>query len=87
MADRRGSQEVPAEFDGIPGQSLKNILNNTISTIEDNKTQIFEIYETARAEVESSRKLLEDLKKQVNITIERVDELTKQEQQEKQRLE
>ena len=86
MADRRGSQELPAEFDGIPGQSLKNILNNTISTIEDNKTQIFEIYETARAEVESSRKLLEDLKKQVNITIERVDELTKQEQQEKQRL-
>ncbi|MBQ1417703.1 MAG: sensor histidine kinase, partial [Selenomonas sp.] len=86
MADRRGGQELPAEFDGIPGQSLKNILNNTISTIEDNKTQIFEIYETARAEVESSRKLLEDLKKQVNITIERVDELTKQEQQEKQRL-
>ena len=86
MTDQRDGQDLPAGYDGVPGQSLKKILSNTISTIEDNKTQIFEIYETARAEVESSRKLLEELKKQVSITIERVDELAKQEQQEKQNL-
>ncbi len=86
MADQHDGQAMPAETGGLQAQSLKKILSNTISTIEDNKSQIFEIYETARAEVDSSRKLLEDLKEQVRVTIERVDELTKQEQQEKQKL-
>ena len=66
--------------------SLKKILNNTISTIEDNKAQLFDIYESVRTEVEAAKKQLEDLKFQVRQTIERVDALTKQEQQEKQKL-
>ncbi len=85
MADQHGGS-LPPKMGGLQAQSLKKILSNTISTIEDNKSQIFEIYETARSEVESSRKLLADLKEQVRQTIDRVDELAKKEQQEKQRL-
>ena len=85
MADQHGGS-LPSETGGMQAQSLKKILSNTINTIEDNKTQIFEIYETARSEVESSRKLLEDLREQTRQTIERVDALSKQEQQEKQKL-
>ena len=66
--------------------ALKKILSNTIETIEDNKTQIFGIYETAKDEVTQSRKVLEDLKFQARQTIERVDALTVQEQQAKQEL-
>ncbi|SDZ86052.1 MULTISPECIES: sensor histidine kinase [Selenomonas] len=85
MADQQ-SGSLPPDMGGLQAQSLKKILSNTISTIEDNKSQIFEIYETARSEVESSRKLLEDLREQTRQTIERVDGLSKQEQQEKQKL-
>lgn len=70
----------------LQDDSLKNILNNTLSTIEENKTQIFDIYETARTEVETSRKLLEDLKKQTRRTIDRVDALIAEEQVQKQKL-
>ena len=66
--------------------ALKKILSNTIETIEDNKTQIFGIYETAKDEVAQSRKVLEDLKFQARQTIERVDALAVQEQQAKQEL-
>jgi len=85
MADQQ-SGSLSADMSGLQAQSLKKILSNTISTIENNKSQIFEIYETARSEVETSRKLLEDLKEQARKTIERVDELAKEEQREKQRL-
>jgi len=70
----------------LQDDSLKNILNNTLSTIEENKTQIFDIYEAARTEVETSRKLLEDLKKQTRQTIDRVDALIAEEQVQKQKL-
>ncbi len=85
MADQHGGS-LPPGMGGLQAQSLKKILSNTISTIESNKSQIFEIYETARSEVESSRKLLADLKEQTRRTIDRVDELVKKEQQEKQKL-
>ena len=71
---------------GLKTDSLKSILTNTINTIEDNKSQIFDIYETARAEVESSKQQLQELKKQAQQTIDRVDDLVKQEQREKQQL-
>ena len=71
---------------GLAKGSLKKILTSTIETIEDNKTQVFSIYETARDEVEASKKQLEDLKFQVRQTIERVDALEKQEQRAKQKL-
>lgn len=71
---------------GLGQGSLKKILSSTIETIEDNKTQVFSIYETARDEVEASKKQLEDLKFQVRQTVDRVDALEKQEQQVKQKL-
>ena len=74
------------DFDKVSESALKKILNNTITTIEENKTQLFDIYETARAEVERSKKSLEDLKFQVRQTIDRVDSLTRREQEEKQKL-
>jgi len=72
--------------DKLQDGSLKHILNNTLETIEENKAQIFDIYEAARTEVETSRKLLEDLKKQTLQTVDRVDALTAEEQEQKQRL-
>ena len=71
---------------GIKEDSLKSILTNTIDTIENSKSQIFEIYETARTEVENSKKQLQELKEQARKTIDRVDELAKKEQREKQHL-
>ena len=50
MADLKG-QSLMGENGGIKEGSLKKILTDTINTIEDNKTQIFDIYETARNEV------------------------------------
>ena len=35
--------------------SLKKILNNTIATIEDNESQLFDIYESVRTEVEAAK--------------------------------
>ena len=72
--------------DSMGAESLKGILNNTINTIESNKTQIFEIYETARNEVEISKRQLQELREQALATINRVDKLAKEEQIEKQRL-
>lgn len=67
-------------------QSLKKILNSTIETIESNKNQIFEIYETAKTEVEQSRLMLAEIKQRTNEAIARVDKLTVQEQRERQNL-
>jgi two-component system sensor histidine kinase DegS len=85
MADLKG-QSLMGENGGIKEGSLKKILTDTINTIEDNKTQIFDIYETARNEVENSKKLLAELKEKATETIQRVDELAQREQQEKQKL-
>lgn len=74
------------ESGGLKQDSLKSILMNTINTIEDNKAQIFEIYETARNEVDNSKKQLNELKDLARQTIDRVDKLAKQEQHEKQQL-
>lgn len=82
---------VNEQLEALPESSLgegalRKILSNTIETIEDNKTQIFGIYETAKDEVAQSRNMLEDLKFQARQTIERVDALAVQEQQAKQEL-
>ena len=76
--------ERPAE--GIEEGQLRRLLSNTIDTIEDNKTQIFDIYENTRKEVEGARRRLLELKEHVAATIERVDALTAEEQQAKRRL-
>ena len=87
MGQEKSVSEVPhAQIDKLSAKSLDNILKNTVSTIETNKTQIFGIYEAARGEVESSRRTLEDLRELTRQTIEKVDELSEIEQQEKKKL-
>ena len=78
------ADETPAE--GAEEGHLRRLLTNTINTIEDNKTQIFDIYENTRTEVEEARRRLLELKQSVAETIERVDGLTAEEQQAKRRL-
>ena len=76
--------ERPAE--GIEEGQLRRLLSNTIDTIEDNKTQIFDIYQNTRSEVDDARDRLAELRNRVAETIERVDGLTQEEQRAKQRL-
>lgn len=80
------SKEFLDDAGNLSTDALKNILNNTIETIESNKAQIFDIYETARDEVERSKQQLAELKQKARETIDRVDELAREEQREKQNL-
>ena len=82
----QGNRDAAGGIAGLEKGSLRHILNNTIDTIEENKTQIFDIYETARMEVESNKKLLESVKRQTQETIDRVDDLARREKLEKQHL-
>ena len=87
--ERRTTGITPVNDDPVEGLEegqLRKLLTNTIDTIEDNKTQIFDIYENTRAEVEEARRRLLELKQSVAETIERVDGLTAEEQQAKRRL-
>jgi len=72
--------------EGLEESQLRRLLTNTIDTIEDNKTQIFDIYQNTRSELEQARERLIELKKNVTATIERVDGLATEEQKAKQRL-
>ena len=73
---RRSSAALEQESaEGIEESQLRRLLTNTIDTIEDNKTQIFDIYQNTRSELEQARQRLIELKKNVTTTIERVDEL------------
>ncbi|WP_302948506.1 sensor histidine kinase [uncultured Selenomonas sp.] len=87
--DRRRMSSALADdqpVEGVEEGQLRKLLTNTINTIEDNKTQIFDIYENTRREVEGARRRLMELKEHVAATIERVDALTAEEQQAKRRL-
>ena len=74
------------ETEGLEESQLRRLLTNTIDTIEDNKTQIFDIYQNTRRELDEARRRLIELKKNVAATIERVDGLAAEEQRAKQRL-
>ena len=69
--------------EGLEEGQLRRLLTNTIDTIEDNKTQIFDIYQNTRNEVDEARDRLAELKKNVADTIARVDALAADEQREK----
>lgn len=75
-----------ASLDQLSEHSLNEILRDIIKSIENSKSQIFDIYEAARTEVEESKKNLEEIKAQTQQTIAVVDELERQEQREKQNL-
>ena len=72
--------------EGLEEGQLRRLLTNTIDTIEDNKTQIFDIYQNTRNEVDEARDRLAELKKNVADTIARVDALAADEQRAKQKL-
>ena len=88
--ERRRSQgyqrvnDQPVE--GLEEGQLRRLLTNTIDTIEDNKTQIFDIYQNTRNEVDDARQRLAELKQRVAESIERVDALAADEQRAKQKL-
>ena len=91
MSKRNGRMRPAADLwdgppEGIEESQLRRLLTNTIDTIEDNKTQIFDIYQNTRNEVDEARRRLADLKQSVRDTIERVDALASEEQQAKRRL-
>lgn len=89
MSDRKKDKARPVLVDdegNVESSSLHQILNNTIDTIETNKEQIFEIYETARNEVEEARKRLGELRSTIHVVIDEVDGLAETEQKEKQEL-
>ena len=77
-----GEQSV----EGIEEGQLRRLLSNTIDTIEDNKTQIFDIYQNTRREVDDAHERLSELKQRVADSIERVDALAVDEQRAKKRL-
>ena len=85
---RRRDAYLPEEQigEGLEEGQLRRLLTSTIDTIEDNKTQIFDIYQNTRNEVDDARTRLAELKKRVAESIERVDALTADEQKAKQRL-
>ena len=85
---RRRDAYLPEEQigEGLEEGQLRRLLTSTIDTIEDNKTQIFDIYQNTRSEVDDARERLTELKQRVAETIARVDSLAVEEQEAKQRL-
>mgnify|MGYP005850120479 CR=1 FL=1 len=57
--------------------SLDKIINETMTVIENNKNQIYDIAENARTESERVKKEMLEVQRQVMATIERVDSLEK----------
>ena len=82
-SDRQMDEQI---IEGFEEGQLRRLLTNTIDTIEDNKTQIFDIYQNTRVEVDDARDRLAELKKKVMETIDRVDALEAEEQKARQRL-
>ena len=83
---RDGQRMGEQHAEGIEEGQLRRLLTNTIDAIEDNKTQIFDIYQNTRHEVDDARERLAELRRRVADTIKRVDALMAEEQQAKQKL-
>lgn len=85
MADINDFTAAPLD-ESLNGKALNKILHDTIDSIESSKGQILDIYESAQAELQNSRKMLEEIKAEARKTIDEVDEIEKSEQKEKQKL-
>ncbi len=70
----------------LDAKILDKIVKQTIAAVEKGKSQIFEIYEAARAEMENVKKDLERIKQETNEIIVRVDGLEKKERRTRLRL-
>ena len=55
-------REIP-DVDTMSAKALNKILHDTVDNIENNKSQIYDIYESVRNEVETSRRELKEIKK------------------------
>lgn len=66
--------------------SLEKIVEETLSSIEDSKIQIYDIAENARSESERIKRELQEIQHQVSITIEKVDNLERLEKAARRRL-
>ena len=67
-------------------KQLQNVLQSMVAGIEGSKSQLFDIYEAARREVESSRKTLDEVRRQTREVIDEVDSLAAEEQSQKHHL-
>ena len=66
--------------------SLRRVLANTIATIEENKGQIFDIYESTRISLQETEEQLAEVEKSARLSVERVRTLELEEQARKQYL-
>ena len=66
--------------------SLRRVLTNTIATLEDNKGQVFDIYEVTRTNLTEAQDILESVQNEARVSLERVASLEMEEQTQKQRL-
>ncbi len=73
-------------MENIEINALDKIIKNTITAVELGKTQIYDIYEAARGEMEHIKKDLERIKQETIDTIFQVDELGKKERRSRLRL-
>lgn len=72
---------------GAEGERLlKDAFKKTVDAMEGSKGQIFEIYESTKKDVDSTRSMLKELKEQTRLLQDEVDELVRVEQKEKQKL-
>ena len=70
----------------VSESSLRRVLANTIATIEDNKGQIFDIYEATRISLQETEEQLAEVENKARVSIERVESLSLEEQARKQHL-
>ena len=66
--------------------SLRRVLTDTIATLEDNKGQIFDIYELTRLNLTEAEEQLADAENKARVSLERIAALEREEQEQKQHL-
>ena len=87
LADERGNITFEdGNMKNLDFKELDKIVKNTLLAVEQSKTQIFEIYEAARAEMERVNKDVERVKQEAIDIIFHVDDLEKKERQARLRL-
>jgi two-component system sensor histidine kinase DegS len=73
-------------MESVETKALDKIIKNTITAVEQGKSQIYDIYEAARSEMEHVKKDLERIKQETIDIIFQVDELGKKERRSRLRL-
>lgn len=84
--NRRYDMDQDKDIGAEGERLLKDAFKKTVDAMEGSKGQIFEIYESTKKDVESTRSMLKELKEQTRLLQDEVDELVRLEQKEKQKL-